>query len=95
MLKVLVSFDISRSEYILVEFRAKSYDDIIRGLGRFANVGMRYAGKENIRGMADYFIRLGKTASICSNVVNIRDYDYYYYFTYDYDGEVYRYGEKS
>lgn len=93
MLKVLVKFEISLVEYILLDFTSKSEEDILKALSQFIGVGIRYAGKQNVKMMAKYFISLGKTSSICSNAVKASDYDCYYYLCWDYETEIYRFGK--
>lgn len=93
MLKVLVKFEISHYEYILLDFTSKSEEDIRKDLSLFIGVGIRYAGKENVRKMAKYFITLGKTTNICSNTVEVRNYDFYYCLCWDYETEIYRFNE--
>lgn len=93
MLKHLIKFEVSATEYILISVQAESKSICLNGLEKFMTIGLRYAGKENVRGVATWFVRYAKTAIICTSQTKVTDYDSYLYVSYDYDDGYYRCGE--
>ena len=93
MLKHLIKFEISPTEYILVSVQAEFINLCLDGLRKYMTIGLRYAGKDNIQGFATWFVRYAKTAIICTNQTKVSDYDGYFYVSFDYEDGYYKCGE--
>lgn len=92
-MKVLVSFEISYDEYILVGIIVKNPDDISKGFDKFISTFREHLVKD-VAQAATLFVKQSRTAWICSNKTKVHQFEQYYYFTFDEEDKMWRYGTK-